>query len=167
MNVFVLFWCIECRKGFWEKVILNRTNPRYMEHSWIIWWLFLSFEISWHCICKYKYYVLWIKVCLHYNKHVHVLANYSPYVFESGYLSKNRVHYCTSFVLLIVTASWFFYKTFEVNELIYTWLLYVYLFSLNGPPPPLIFFYQIKLNLTLSGKENEQFVLLISGISLQ
>lgn len=92
---------------------------------------------------------MWIKVCLHYNKHVHVhvLANYSPYVFESGYLSKNRVHYCTSFVLLIVTASWFFYKTFEVNELIYTWLLYVYLFSLNGP-----------LNLTLSGKENEQFV---------
>lgn len=92
---------------------------------------------------------MWIKVCLHYNKHVHVhvLANYSPYVFESGYLSKNRVHYCTSFVLLIVTASWFFYKAFEVNELIYTWLLYMYLFSLNGP-----------LNLTLSGKENEQFV---------
>lgn len=157
--VFVLFWCIECRKRVLGKSHFKPNKPQvHVAQLNYLMAFFLSFEISWHCIFKYKYkyYVLWIKVCLHYNKHVHVLANYSPYVFESGYLSKNRVHYCTSFVLLIVTASWFFYKTFEVNELIYTWLLYVYLFSLNGP-----------LNLTLSGKENEQFVVLISGISLQ
>lgn len=32
----------ECKKGFWEEVILNWTNPKYMLHSYL-----MAFSVIW------------------------------------------------------------------------------------------------------------------------